>query len=311
MDHRFFLGMLLIYPLFAVAALASTSAEYDHANRALQKAQYNQAYKFANKALKSGDPRAHSLLGYMSFKGQGTQRNLKKAVKHYLEAVKLGDNQARFHLGLISFEAGAPIGLQEGETYLTVAAENGHVEAMRLLGLAYSPNGKLPRNEEKAVQWLTKAADKGDERAHYALGLQALSRDAVGEATPHFLAAARKGHAASALEYGFIRYGGRDGKNADKQVAACWFLSAASENNAEAMAMRAQLLAYGLGVEKNYETSYRWLKRWQVYSGLADEDANMNKLAKGLEKSVPLAKRQKIDDEIRKLPETMPKNCKA
>jgi TPR repeat protein len=46
--------------------------------------------------------------------------------------------------------------------YFHRAAEKGHIDAQYWIGYMYYTGEGLPKNRERAIEWLTKAAEKGD-----------------------------------------------------------------------------------------------------------------------------------------------------
>lgn len=82
-----------------------------------------------------------------------------------------GNAHAQFMLGMMNMMGkGMPANPQEGATWLTKSAEQGHTQAQFILGLAYGTDAMgLAVDKDKARHWLGKAAEGGNPKAAEAL----------------------------------------------------------------------------------------------------------------------------------------------
>ncbi len=97
---------------------------------------YAVALLFAEKIAASGDGSGYMLLGMLYESGSGVSQDYEKAVQYYGYAVREAqDIGARYRLGMLNLEG----------------------------------NG-VPKNPQKALEWLLAAADQGDRHARYQLG---------------------------------------------------------------------------------------------------------------------------------------------
>ena len=85
----------------------------------------------------------------------------KKAYSEFYEAAKMGDMEGCYQLGMLyrndNYEGA---NLERAVEWLTRAADMGHADAMYQIGEIY-----LGRDNAKAKQWFKKAAAKGHEKA--------------------------------------------------------------------------------------------------------------------------------------------------
>lgn len=85
-----------------------------------------------------------------------------------METLKLNLNQKAYYRG----EGGLEQSNEKALYWITKAAENGNTKAQFGLGLAYeNGEGGLEQSKEKALYWVTKAAEHGNADAQYSLGL--------------------------------------------------------------------------------------------------------------------------------------------
>ena len=129
----------------------------------------------------------------------------------------------------------------------TEAAELGHVEAQRNVGLCHKRglHGK-ELNWAKAAEWLEKAAVQGCVAAAHDLGLLYFSP------------------AGGMLDY---------------KKAAEWFALAAEKGHGDAQNVLGKCYAEGKGVEKNYNTARKWWRK-AVKQSSGEAKRNLEALAK-------------------------------
>lgn len=136
---------------------------------------------------------------------------------------------------------------REGMTLdqLTPCAEQGDVAAQRDLGTMYFQGQTVTKDYNKAFQWYSKAAEQGDANAQNALGL--MYKEASGvtidddQAFVWFLKAAEQGYAIAQNNVG-LAYAKGDGTPKDYVSSYMWFNLSASQNNADGIKLRDQLI---------------------------------------------------------------------
>lgn len=141
-----------------------------------------------------------------------------------------GDSEELYRQALL-YASGIDVEKNEKKAIenLTLAANMGHADAQRLLGVTYfNGEGKLEKDTEQALRWLKKSAENGNVEAQLFLGIQYLS----GEGTS---------------------------KNPEEAVR--WIRQAAEKGNCDAQILMADCYARGTGVFQNSEESFKWTKK--------------------------------------------------
>jgi TPR repeat protein len=143
---------------------------------------YDQAYAYAQKALKGDDPEGavRYLLGLMAYNGRGRPKDVTESLRLHQEAAQRGNADALFELFVYAMQG---IGERsKALTYLQEAAKRDQPRACANLGALYA-TGQLqgiPKDLAESIKWYKRAADLGVGRAAAALGAMALR----GEGTP-------------------------------------------------------------------------------------------------------------------------------
>jgi len=128
-----------------------------------------QAVAWFRKAAKQGDAGAQNNLGTMYRDGRGVSQDYAQAVAWFGKAAKQGDAGAQNNLEEMC-KKGYNDGLDASKrgNYEAAArlwrplAEQGYARAQAGLGRMYANGQGLPQNDAQAVEWLRKAAKKGD-----------------------------------------------------------------------------------------------------------------------------------------------------
>ena len=94
-----------------------------------------------------------------------------KAFEWYLKAAEKGFTEAMFRVGMCYDEGeGVQKNLDEAFKWMLRAAEKGHVEAMYNVGVYYEKGEGVSRDDKKAFEWYEKAANQGSVYAMYRAG---------------------------------------------------------------------------------------------------------------------------------------------
>ena len=134
---------------------------------------------------------------------------------------------------------------RDGAALISRAAVLGYLPAQYHLGFLYGEGRGVERNPQKALHWFRRAADKGDVKAQYAVGL-ALSRQAdKREAAQWFRRAADQGMVDAQFQLALF-YEKGDGVAVDEAEARRLYRAAAKKDNA-AMFNLALMLDEGRG----------------------------------------------------------------
>ena len=191
-------------------------------------------------------------LGKCHAYGHGTQRNAEEAVKWFLKTDYSKDLDVLAFMAYCYYNGvGVPKDEQKAYDLWIDAAEQGHREAFK---------------------FSKTAADAGYARGQFILGRCYL----YGIGTPVDIQAALKlFHQAAAQNYvhaqcelGLLYIEGNNGIEKDPAVAVQWFKLAAAQNDTESLHQFAVCLAYGEGIEQNYDEA---AKIWRELSKKSQE----------------------------------------
>ena len=120
------------------------------------KEEFTDAIQWFEKAAAQGHVLAISSLGTIYLNGHGVDKDIQQALNYLTKAAELGDTQALFNLA--DYYTNKAI-----ECYAHVLAK---CEDAEIVDKACSC---LLKDKDKAIEWLTKAREQGDEAADYAI----------------------------------------------------------------------------------------------------------------------------------------------
>ena len=249
---------------------------------------YSKAWDLIQKAARKKVSVAMLMLGVMSEAGIGRTADYKTAQEWYF---KTAENPVEAFYGsgkrtgggflvldLLVEQARSPIlvdsfkqfhSLDTLKTFLAFqsAAEKGNKYAMMALSSAYLSGACTERDTSIGMSWLRKAANAGNARAMYELGVYYNPRGDNFDG-PHdealaakwFLKSAEGGYIDGMTSIAVFYYHGR-GVTQDYKKANEWFLKAA--NKGDALAMNDLGLAYmkGLGVKADSVKAAEWFQK--------------------------------------------------
>src|SRR6056300_1423521 len=98
--------------------------------------------------------------GYISacLTQKATAESTEKKFAHLISKAELGDVNAQIRLAIkYYFGQGIPKDNEQAVYWFTKAAKQGDTDAQYLLGTMYDSGQGIPENEEMAVYWYTKA----------------------------------------------------------------------------------------------------------------------------------------------------------
>ena len=161
--------------------------------------------------------------------GSGVAQDFKLAFDWFSAAVKKGDAEGQFYLGVCyDFGKGVNIDYKEALNWYLKSAEQGFAAAQTNLGYIYFNGRGVPQDIKVALGWYTKAAEQGNLIAINWLGF--------------------------ASEYGY-------GVPQDYKMAYRWYISAAEQGFAEAQTNLGKLYLKGNGVLQDYVKAVKWLTK--------------------------------------------------
>ena len=241
---------------------------------------YNEAFKWFQKAADNGVTDAYTWLGGMYYNGQGVAQNYEKAFLWTKKAAENGAADAYVGLGVM-YCKGQGVAQNYGEAFLWFqkAVDNGDAVAYGwLVGMYYNGQG-VSQNYGEAFKWTKKAAEKGIAAAYAGLGGMYYKGQGVAqnynEAFKWTKKAAENGAADAYVGLG-VMYCKGQGVAQNYNEAFKWFQKAADNGVASACAYLGEMYYAGDGVAQNYNEAFKWFQKAAdngitgIYYSLAD-----------------------------------------
>ena len=213
----------------------------------------------------AGDISACAYLGKMYYEGTGVAQNYNEAFKWYQKAADNGVTGAYTWLGVMYYNGqGVAQNYEKAFLWTKKAAENGAADAYVGLGVMFCKGQGVAQNYGEAFQWFQKAVDNGDPVAYgwlvsmYYNG-QGVSQN-YGEAFKWTKKAAEKGIAAAYAGLGGMYYKGQ-GVAQNYNEAFKWYQKAADNGDADAYVGLGVMYCKGQGVAQNYNEAFKWYQK--------------------------------------------------
>jgi uncharacterized protein len=223
-----------------------------------------EAFLHLKRAALRGDMKAMRELVVLFEQGDPLPEDSEEVLRDARMLAESGDPETQCGLGL-SLMLGAPQDFDEGLKWLTLAAEQGLLQAqVALAGFFWTGFGPLARDQEKAMNWYEQAAFGGHRVGKRMLGLA--YRDGSGRSANISLAlewltrAASSGDAKSALYIGEIYLKGL-GVPSNAACAFSWLRQAAEAGEEKAQFLVAMQLLEGKGVKQHTLAGISYLFR--------------------------------------------------
>ena len=213
----------------------------------------------------AGDISACAYLGKMYYEGTGVAQNYNEAFKWYQKAADNGVTGAYIWLGVMYYNGqGVAQNYEKAFLWSKKAAENGAADAYVGLGIMYCKGQGVAQNYGEAIQWFQKAVDNGDAVAYgWLVGMyyngQGVSQN-YGEAFKWTKKAAEKGIADAYARLG-VMYCKGQGVVQNYNEAFKWFQKAADNGIADACAYLGKMYYEGTGVTQNYNEAFKWYQK--------------------------------------------------
>ena len=213
----------------------------------------------------AGDISACAYLGKMYYEGTGVAQNYNEAFKWFQKAADKGIDDACAYLGKMYYEGtGVAQNYNEAFKCFQKAADNGVTGAYTWLGVMYYDGQGVAQNYEKAFLWTKKAAENGAANAYVGLGVMYCNGQGVvqnyNEAFKWFQKAADNGIAYACAYLGKMYYEGT-GVAQNYNEAFKWFQKAADNGGASAFAYLGDMYYAGDGVAQNYNEALKWYQK--------------------------------------------------
>ncbi|EFC44114.1 predicted protein [Naegleria gruberi] len=116
---------------------------------------------FLNAAHSGQSPQSIFNIGFIYQEGMGVERNLDKSLEWYSQVSE--NPVAQYNVGAIYAERED---LDKAYEWYLKSAENDYVDAQYNVGCLCAQGKGTPRNDRKALEWITKAAEAGHENAN-------------------------------------------------------------------------------------------------------------------------------------------------
>ena len=213
----------------------------------------------------AGDISACAYLGKMYYEGTGVAQNYNEAFKWFQKAADKGIDDACAYLGKMYYEGtGVAQNYNEAFKCFQKAADNGVTGAYTWLGVMYYDGQGVAQNYEKAFLWTKKAAENGAANAYVGLGVMYCNGQGVvqnyNEAFKWFQKAADNGIAYACAYLGKMYYEGT-GVAQNYNEAFKWFQKAADKGIDDACAYLGKMYYEGTGVAQNYNEAFKCFQK--------------------------------------------------
>ena len=158
---------------FAETSKGKADQTFTEAQAAYDRKDYATAFTKWRELAKAGNAQAQYHVGYMIFRAEGTNYDIREARQWLERAAKGGVELAQVELAdiLASRQGGqddAPLAV----FWYEAAVKQGNVKAMRELAGLYSGKPGVPVNDKRATALYKAAAERGDAKAQSILGLR-------------------------------------------------------------------------------------------------------------------------------------------
>jgi TPR repeat protein len=199
-------------------------------------------------------------------KGEGVDKDLKKAVYWFEKAATQGHIDAQFRLYEIYYGGGIGQDLQKAAYWCEKAAEQGKAVAQFKLALMYKNGEGVYKDLQKAAYWYEKAATQGDEDAQYNLGIMYYKGEGVekdfGKAAHWWEKAATQESQSAQYNLG-IMYEFGLGVSIDRDAALLWYTKSVGVNlSSQTLPMPEERIAYiYLFKEKEPANALPWIQK--------------------------------------------------
>lgn len=220
---------------------------------------------WVRRAADAGNPAAKVELGVLHHKGLLVPQDDKLAYEWYLAGAKAGNASG---MAAVSRALGRGVGverdLNESLAWAVKAVDAGirTPDLLSLVGRAYATGERIPQNTEKAIRWLTIAAEKGNSDAMIELGRLLLLTDRAPPevAVEWFRRAELLGNGDSLMAIGRV-YASGLGVPVDERKAFEYFQRAAHLGSLTGVREVGNAYAVGFGVPKNPEVAIDWFRK--------------------------------------------------
>ncbi|MBL4846334.1 MAG: SEL1-like repeat protein [Planctomycetes bacterium] len=213
---------------------------------------------------KRADTDAMVKLAWISFRGDfGRPRDEQLGLAWLLRASRLGNLEAMANYSRYLLDsARSPSDWEVGLGWGLAAAEDGDLDSAHNVATVYYTGAGARTDYALAVKWFRRAAAKGSPRARHGLAMAELEGKGLPQDQAHalevFEALAKEGDPASHCTLGNLRLSGKVLPQ-DLSRARFHYEIAAKAHVSKAMLPLANLYRLGLGGERDFQESRRWI----------------------------------------------------
>lgn len=254
---------------------------------------YIEAYRWFSEVIEKykNDGDALNCLGQIEFAGLGGfPVNKQEGFKKLETAAALGEPHAQCFLGELHLHGEEPIKKNEAKAFelLEKAANKGNTDAQIHLAEMFATGIYVAIDEDKTLEWFTKAAQNKDPRAFNQLGL--LYRDGMGKikvdekrACEWFEISSKSGDAGGLFYLGYMLEKGLGVPKKDEKQAFNKYLEAAKMGHVEAQMNLAAMYAFGnAALSKDEAQASHWYMQAADKGNAEAQNLVGNRLSEGL-----------------------------
>ena len=219
-------------------------------------------------AAELGFTRAQYKLGVCYRDGFGVDLDINKSLVWFKKAAEQGDITARFNIGFIYKSTNNPLGISAFldtviQAGILLSVNKDDVDALNVLGICLTEGLGGKKNEEKGLEYLKLAAEKGNSNAQAYLGSYYYRGKGVKqnkeEAVKWFEKSANQGNSFGQSVLG--RYYLKIDDNEDnKKLGVNWLRRAANQGDSIGQRLLGFCYLLGEGVKRNYDMAFHWLE---------------------------------------------------
>ena len=162
--RKYFAFILSVYVL-VLTAIPCVDVPKDNTYKLIVQGEFGSGIEAIINLKKSSEERnakAQYDLGVMYYKGEGVEKDDKKAFKWFTKSAEQGNANAQYNLGSMH---GLEMDYKKAVEWYTKSAEQGNANAQFNLGFMYSKGLGVEKDHEKAFEWYTKSAEQGNDFA--------------------------------------------------------------------------------------------------------------------------------------------------
>jgi len=164
-------------------------------------------------------------------------------------------------IGYQTVQYGLPFSLYKAWKWFSIAAESGDDRAFFELGMMYLYGWGIMQNERKAFDLFLQSADMNNDEAMLRLGIMYRDGTYVNQdkeaAYNWFLKAANEGSSAAQCCLGYL-FLSEDWEKSNDSEAFLWFLKSAEQGDIDAAYEVGESYYHGYGTEQDYSLAYEW-----------------------------------------------------